>query len=244
MYNLDDRPFSDFSQAPKQRVSNTIQGMGTSNEQAAGPLGPSASEQQLNGMLLSKGVEAGGNAIYSGVQAGMDVGAEAAFQAADAAQLAGQGLNAAQTASTLAATGAEGAAAASALGGTAAAGTTAAVGTSALGAGAAAGGTAALAALGPVGAGLIGAKMLGLFNNGTTNVPGYYSGTPSVAGGGKGVGNQSLQPSGGITPTPNVNPMANNVMGNIGQLLTDPSNPGGNNASPMAGGSAPAQGGK
>lgn len=215
MYSLDDRPFFDLNQVPKQQVSNTIQGMGTSNEQAAAPLGPSGTEQQLNGMLLGKGVEAGGNAIVSGVQ-----GALAPSAAAQAAAASGLPALAGGAAPAIA-------------------------GSAGAGAGAMAGGTAAMAALGPVGAGLIGAKMLGLFNNGTTSVPGYYSGTPSVAGGGKGVGTAAeTQPSGGIAPTPNANPMASNVMGNIGQLLTDPSNPGGNNASPMAGGSAPAQGGK
>jgi len=255
MYSLDDRPFFDINSEDVKKPVNAVQplqGIGGNAEPTPPPLGPSATEAQMNSMLTGKMLEGGAEGIYQGAKAGIDAGAEAAFQAADAAQLAGQGLSTAQTASTLAATGAEGAAAAGALG-TAGAGTAGA----ALGAGAGAAGTAALGALGPLGIGLIGAKMLGLFNNGTTSVPGYMDGTQSVQGG-KGVSPapqqqaytpmnpmqqtqmQQFQPNTQIQQT--AQPVQQNPVAGMANYMSQFANQGTSSASPIASGTTPTGG--
>jgi len=107
--------------------------------------------QQPKDPIMGMAQQAGVNAAAKGAEAGFKgyqlANAEAAFQAADAAQLASQGLGAAQVASTVGATSAPLAAGAATTG-------------------AAVGGEAALAAMGPVGwaigAGLL-AKKLGIF---------------------------------------------------------------------------------
>jgi hypothetical protein len=209
--NMNDKPFADWSWKNKQQAApmqNTIAPLGSGSmeqappamQQGPGPLESIAQGAATKGMVdavnqgykgmmsAPLGVETSalgssmGNTLAAEGMAGA-VGSGAATSAGSqaamlAAQNAGFGaaapLAAAETATALGA-GATGAA-------TGAAGTAAATGA----AGAGAGATAALAAMGPVGwagLGLMGGKALGLFNDGTTNVPkGYMNGTPQVGG--------------------------------------------------------------
>ena len=249
MYSLDDKPFFDLNSEDVKKSVNAVQplqAIGGGGEPTPPPLGPSATEAQLNSILTGKMLEGGAEGIYQGGKAAMgamnaaSTGAAAAGEAAIAQGAAP--LISAGAAPTAALT-----TAAAPVAGTAAA-------TGALGAGAGAAGTAALGALGPVGIGIMGAKMLGLFNNGTTSVPGYYSGTPSVEGGGEGVSNGGPQATGAPINTSGTSPMGNgnNIMDGIEQLLqpgpaaaqqSDQLNLDGN-ASSMAGNRNPVAGGK
>ncbi len=182
--NQDPWAWVDQQNQQNKPLTNTIAPLAAAQDQAPAPI-----QQQdplnsmMTGMAVNKGVDATAQGIYTGVKTGMDVAAENAFQAADAAQLANQGLQAGQITSTLGATSAPlSSAAATGLGeaavadaalagatGATAAGTGAlAAGTTAgaAGAGAGAAGTAALGAMGPLGwaaLGYMGGKALKLW---------------------------------------------------------------------------------
>jgi hypothetical protein len=192
--NMNDKPFADWSWKNKQQsapMQNTLAPLGSgAMEQAApnmnaAPQGPGMVEQTLTGA----GIDAATNVVegaYKGYQGAAPLSANMApvsdalvqpvvngvAQAAPAVTSAIPTATTAIEGATALAPLAEGAAATGAAGGLAGAG---------------AGASAALAAMGPVGwagLGLMGAKAMGLFNDGTTKVEpkGYMNGTPTVGG--------------------------------------------------------------
>jgi hypothetical protein len=172
--NMTDRPFAWQGQKQAQQLSNTIAPLGGGGEQAPGTLHVQDQMdpmlQQVQGLAASRAIDGTANALTAG------------FKGASAAPLAGTiapGMSqSAMLASQTAGMGATGLTAATGAGlGTAGIGAAATGGATA--GGAMAGAAPAMAAMGPVGwagLGLLGAKSMGLFKDGTTDVPDQVGG--------------------------------------------------------------------
>jgi hypothetical protein len=151
---LDQRPFA-WKQDKQQTLTNVVAPLGGGGEMNPGVVvtPPDPTMQAVQGVAMSKGLSA--------AEAGLKAGLPEVFGTAGATA----GTAAGTAATGAAATGATAAGAAGATGGLGAAG------------------TAALGALGPLGiiaGGVLGAKALGLFKDGTDNVQGYADGTGGV----------------------------------------------------------------
>jgi hypothetical protein len=228
--NMNDKPFADWSWKNKQQsapMQNTLAPLGSgAMEQAAPNMNAAPMQdptlQALDSYATSKGIEAGAGVVEGalggstaplgtatlGTSAANTLAAEGMAGAIGSGAATGAGSQAAMLAAQNAGFGAAAPLAAAETATALGAGTlgTAGAATGAAATGAGAGATAALAAMGPVGwagLGLMGAKAMGLFNDGTTKVgyqegtsqvQGYQSGTNNVlarmfAGQGKNVGN-------------------------------------------------------
>jgi hypothetical protein len=184
--NMNDKPFADWSWKNQQSTaprSNVLAPLGSGSMEQAPPSMSAApapvQPSPIESYAMSKGVGGAENVVEGAIK-GMSAAPLAAGTTAGAIApgMSQSAMLASQTAG-MGATGLTGATGA----GLGTAGINAAAGGAA---GAGAGASAALAAMGPIGwagLGLMGGKALGLFNDGTTNVPkGYMNGTPQVGG--------------------------------------------------------------